>query len=274
MNLLDLMGVEYRRSRWSLYGSLSCGVAVYGCVLYDALSEHSVSGRLAIAGLILQIAILLLKQRSSTHYCRAEEIRRLAVLKDGLGLEPPKLTIANIVARIGNATPSNKVYVGKYFASDKPAGIARLLENIEESAFWTHRIALVTGNLGFIAVLVGIGVSLLALLTFINGRPSPNALHTAAEAAVVTLGFVVAGDFLVLSMEYRDLSGKACHRMGEADGQLKSGTADRDAAILLFGEYNCNLSGAPPLPRFIYRLLHKRLSNAWMAREAKIPVQP
>lgn len=273
MDLLDLMGIEYRRSRWALYGSLLCGVAVYWCVLYDALSEHSISGQLAIAALILQMAILLLKQRSSVHYSRAEEIRRIAVLKDGLGLEPAKVTIASILARLGNAKPPDKFHVGRYFASDKPLGALRLLENVEESSFWTQRIASVTGNLGFVAVLVGAGISVMSLLTFISGEPSKSALHLAAEAAVVTLGFVVAGDFLVLSLEYRELSDEACHRMEEAATQVESGKADRESAILLFGEYNCNLSGAPPLPGFIYRLLHNRLSKAWAARETKIPVQ-
>lgn len=273
MNLLALMGVEYRRSRWALYASLLCGAAVYGVVLLDTISEHKISGPLAPGALVLQVLALVLKHVSTTHYSRAEEIRRIAVLKDGLGIEPPQIVMAKIVSRSGNASPPTKLHVGKYFASEAPPGVSRFLENIEESSFWTHRIASFTGNLGLFAVIVGVAISVGALFAFINAGVPPSALHSAAEAVVVSLGFVVAGDFLILSLQYRELSQEACRRMEDAAAQLESERTERDAAIFLFSEYNCNLSGAPPLPSFLYRLLHKRLSDGWAARNTRIPVE-
>jgi hypothetical protein len=273
MNLLDLMSVEYRRSRSALYGSLIAGAVVYGLVLVDVVTSHSISRWLAPSALALQILALLLKQRSSIRYGAAEEIRRLMVLEEGLGVEPSQIVIAEIVARSGNASPPKRVHVGKYFASEEPPGVARLLEHVEESSFWTHHIASFAGNLAFGLVIIGVGISLWALVAFINAGVSASALQAAAEAVVATLGFVVAGDFLVLSLEYRQLGQDARRTMGEASGQSESGKMDRESAILLFGEYNCNLSGSPPLPSFFYKLRHERLARGWAARVTKVPVE-
>ena len=272
MNLLNLMGVDYKWSRRALYISLLCGIGVYVVVLKDTLSEHSNSSRLALIAFFFQFLALLLRYLSSHRFSKAEEIRRLAVMQDALDIEPSPNTIANIVARIGVSTPI-KAHLGKYFTSDKPAGISRLLEHIEESAFWTYHIASFTGIAGLFAVIVGAIISVVALIGFVNAGASPSALHSAAEAVVVTLSFVVAGDFLVLSLDYCQLSKESCCRMKEAAAQLEAGKYDRDSAIILFGEYNCNLSGASPLPSFIYRLRHKGLSRAWAAREARVPVE-
>jgi hypothetical protein len=60
----------------------------------------------------------------------------------------------------------------------------------------------------------------------------------------------------------------------EAAGTLLSGSsADREGALLLFGEYNCALAGAPPLPTLIYQLLQKKLDAAWAARKGTLDVQ-
>jgi hypothetical protein len=84
---------------------------------------------------------------------------------------------------------------------------------------------------------------------------------------------VVAGDFGVLSLEYRELAQGARRTMEEASAHLESGKLDRESAIFLAAEYNCDLSGAPPLPSFVYKILNKRLAAAWAARRTKVPVE-
>lgn len=273
MNFLDLMGIEYRKSRRALYACLLCGVAVYAIVLADTLLNHSLSKPLALTALIFQVAGILLKYRSSGHYASGEEIRRMAVLKDALGIEPSELEKADIASRCSAAAAPGRVHVGKYFSSERPKGNAKLLDDVEESAFWTQRIASFTGKAALALVLVGASVSVFAIIGLIIAGASSDKLEITAEAAVVTLGFVVTGEFLVLALEYRALSERAARKVSSAAAQLALGATNREAAILLFGEYNCALAGSAPLPTFVYKVLHRGLDAAWAARKAKVSVE-
>lgn len=273
MNLLDLMSIEYRRSRWALYSSLGSAVLVYIVVLMDAITKHQWSELLALIAFMLQIASLLLKSYSSGHYDSAEEIRRASVLSDGLGIQPAELQVSCIVARVGVGAPPKRLVSGRYFASQEPKGVPRFLDDIAESAFWTDHVAAWTSRGGFVLAGVGVLLTFIALAELASAGVGAERMKAFAEAAIITFGFVVTGELLVLSLQYQYLSRKAREKM-EAAGTLLSGfSADREGALLLFGEYNCALAGAPPLPTFIYQLLQKKLDAAWAARKGTLDVQ-
>jgi len=273
MNLLDLMSIEYRRSRWALYGSLASAVLVYIVVLVDAITKHQWSELLALMAFLLQIASLLLKSYSSGHYDSAEEIRRASVLSDGLGIQPAELQVSCIVARAGIGTPPKRLVSGQYFSSEEAKGVPRFLDDIAESAFWTDYVAAWTSRGGFVLAGVGILLTFIALVELASAGMGADRMKAFAEAAIITLGFVVTGELLVLSLQYHYLSRKANEKMGAAGTQLSESSADRERALLLFGEYNCALAGAPPLPTFIYQLLQKKLNTAWAARKGTLNVE-
>ena len=149
----------------------------------------------------------------------------------------------------------------------------RFLDDIAESAFWTDHVAAWTSRGGFVLAGVGVLLTFIALAELASAGVGAERMKAFAEAAIITFGFVVTGELLVLSLQYQYLSRKAREKM-EAAGTLLSGfSADREGALLLFGEYNCALAGAPPLPTFIYQLLQKKLDAAWAARKGTLDVQ-
>jgi hypothetical protein len=273
MNLLDLMSVEYRRSRRALYASLGFNCLLYFIVLGDALSEHRFSEMFAVFAFVLQIASVALKYGCSRRYESAEEIRRIAVLKDGLGIEPSELSKAEIVSRVGTVPTPGRIFVGSYFASEKAPGVPRFLDDLSESAFWTCEVAQSAARVLLALLLLGSVVSVFSLLGVLNAGLPVTKLKIGAEVFVVTLAFVVTGELLLLSLDYFALSQKARRVMTSAFTLLESNVVERDAAILLFGEYNCALSATPALPTFLYGLLQTKLNAAWSARKAALPVQ-
>jgi hypothetical protein len=273
MNLLDLMSVEYRRSRWALYASLASVALIYLAVFGDAITSHKWSERLALAAFLIQIISILLKSYSSKHYDSAEEIRRAAVLSDGLGIQPNELQVSEIVARAGVGTPPKRLVSGQYFASEKPKGLQRFLEDIAESAFWTHHVSECTSRGGFLLVGIGVLLCFIALVQAVESGVGAGQMKAFAESVIVTLGFVVTGELLILSLQYQNLSKRACAKLETAGTLLSLSSADREASLLLFGEYNCTLAGAPPLPTFVYTLLQSRLNAAWSARKENLSVQ-
>jgi len=273
MNLLDLMTLEYRRSRRALYSALGASLLVYLLVLADALSEHRFSERLAIAAFVLQVGSVLLKHRTHRRYASAESIRRIAVLKDGLGIEPSERTKAEIAFRVGGGQAPKRIFLGNYFASERPPGVPRFVDDLAESAFWTHRLARSTAFALLVLVLAGIGASVFSLLALLNAFSSTANLKAGAEAVVVTLGFVVSGELATLLVEYYELSERAERTVADALAQLDSSRPDRDAALHLFGEYNCALAASAPLPTFLYAFLQNKLNAAWTARRSALPVQ-
>ncbi|HEX6804151.1 MAG TPA: hypothetical protein VF133_10775 [Terriglobales bacterium] len=273
MNLLDLMSVEYRRSRRALYSSVALGAFLYLIALGDVVSKHQFSESLAILAFVLQSTGLVLRYRSTRRYESAEEIRRIAFLEDALGIAPSELRKTEIASRVGGARAPERIFVGKYFASEAPQGVLRFLDDLSESAFWTCEVARSAGRALLVLVLVGAMFSIFALLGLLNAGVAATNVKIGAEAFVVTLAFVVAGEMLLLSLDYFALAGKASRILTSASSLLESKGVDRDATIILFGEYNCALSATAPLPAFLYKLLQARLNAAWSARKAELPVQ-
>ncbi|MFO0795514.1 MAG: hypothetical protein U0586_15790 [Candidatus Brocadiaceae bacterium] len=86
--------------------------------------------------LIIPVIIFLVREKASSSYNRAEKIRRLLLLVDGLGIEPPKLEIAQLRVELGSIDNQEPLYIPPYYDSPLQAGFNRLADIIAESAFF------------------------------------------------------------------------------------------------------------------------------------------
>lgn len=148
MKLIDAMSCEYGRSK--IWGNinfyLKCFLLVISIVAVFVTSTFSML--VGFGTLIIPIIIFLVREKASASYNRAERIRRLLLLVDGLGIEPPKLEIAQLKVEIGSIDNQKPLYVPPYYDSSLQAGFNRLADIIAESAFFTkHSVRYMCENI-------------------------------------------------------------------------------------------------------------------------------
>lgn len=267
MNLIDAMRTEYARSknwlRWAFIVSAGLYLMTLGSALCTTGWQAKALG--VIAG-VAQIALFAFRYWSGSHFSLGEEIRRLAMLQDGLGIRPPEIQIAKLRERVGKSQVVEPDYLGPYYESRLPAGPKRLLEIIEESAFFTHSLARTTATVLWITVCIGLFIVVISFVVFVQAGIPRSALEAAAKIVVISMTFWAAGDLASMALRFGSLA-RASERVLDRCPNLLAQKDDvQDEAHIIIGEYNCAVIQAPSIPTVIYRWRQDTLNEAWRNR--------
>lgn len=272
MDLIQPMQAEYSRSKCLLYClAMPIGVCIFIAAIVGAATvPEAITSILAIGTFVAQIVRFALRDLASRHQGRAEDIRRLAMAQDGLGVQPSPLTLARLRESVGSLDTNEPAYTPPYYDSPESPGPHRLLDITAESAFFTSANARwLSCKLVFLA---GIGVLavVVALVVTVSFVSSATVLQTAAKIVLASMAFWAVGDVMTMALAFWSLS-TACNRILERyDAELNRADAGdpatRDRALLLFCEYNCAVVKAPPIPSWVYRRRRSLLNDAWWRR--------
>jgi len=279
MNLIQAMQTEYSRCKRLLYSCafpVSVGLfiaAVVGCFPVPQWLTNT----LAVCVVAAQIALFIFREFASDHQSRAEEIRRLEMLNDGLGIRASPISLARLHEIVGDFKHSEPPYLTPYYGSTEPPGPRRLLETTAESAFFTGGNARRMWKL--IAATAGVGI-VIAIITFVvavlSGVSSAVA-ETAARVVLASMAFWAAGDFAAVALAFKSLR-DACeavlHGCEQSLAAVHDGDATAQSALAMFCEYNCALAKAPPIPAWIYARYQERMNTAWRNQRADHGAQP
>jgi hypothetical protein len=228
----------------------------------------------AIAALGVPILIFLLRGASSPHHVRGEQLRRLLLVQDGWGHEPPRAELADLVATGTNLHSLDPKPIGPYFSSKAPIGNRRLVENLQESAFYTKGNAALAARIYRMAAVVGLllvaGLIYYWLNSYFGARDSGATDYAQIYSTLVT--FFVAGYLAESSQAFAELRNEAEYVYQQAEAlQLSSAAPDTHDAYALLLRYSCATTRAAPLPGLVYRRTRNRLDAAWrnifLARE-------
>lgn len=223
----------------------------------------------SVAAFVTEAIAYVVRQMASERQSHASEAMRRARLMDALGHTAEPLDLADI--RAGFSKRTEKAASGhedpSYYATTASVGPKRLVEILQESAFWSKHLyeaASVRGLILWSAVLV------VVLGTIVFGMPffSPNLLLNLARAAALFLAFVSATDGLTRALEWRS----AAKRTGCVDRRLEhvSG-AEQEPLLAVFADYSVITAAAPPIPPSIYKAERTRLNELWRDRKNNQP---
>lgn len=263
LNLIDAMSCEYRRGKkwWNSGLYLKC------ILLLTSIVAVYATGRIIMivgfATLIIPIAALLVNLKASGHYSRAEKMRRLLLLIDGLGIEAPKLELAQLEFEIGKFDKAKPLYTPPYYDSPLSAGPQRLSDIIAESAFFTKNLSESSAKLfGGIAF---IGVLLIASFMYflIQSNISQTAGQLSAKIITMMIVFFVAGDFVLYCLKFSELSKTSENVLVKCDKLRNGQDINIQDVISIMDDYNCALIKSPPIPDFIYKMKLNTLNEAW-----------
>jgi hypothetical protein len=271
MNLTDAMRAHYSNSGWLLYRlALPITIAVYIAALITAAPlPNWAAGVLALLALVAQIAVFLIRVLAMDSNDVAEGIRRTAMLKDGLGVEPSPVQLAKLQERTAMQATNQQLQKDPYYNSPEPVSLRRLLDITAECAFFTSSLARrlwkIFGGIAIAGFLTPV-IAILAVVLLGAGEP---VLEIGAKAVLATVAFFAAGDIAMMAVQFYQLARDADRVLDHCEGALRGDGHNLDSeALTAFDEYNCAVGKAPPVPAWIYNRNRERLNAAWAQKQA------
>lgn len=269
MKLVDVMGLEYSRSKKWFNWTIGLSLTIQ---LLTILSIFLVSGAglkmLAAIAAFGQIVLFFCRRGSKYHFGLAEEIRRLAMLQDGLNIQPSEDQMASIWERVGDPNAAKPFYLGPYYESESPKSHKRLIEITRESAFFTTSLARKSAIAFGIMAGLGLAATMGAFIAVVQAGTFQQNLDMVSKAVVASMVFWVTGDLMTMALQFYSLAKTAGRVQTQCAHLLSKSTGIKDEAHTIAGEYNCSLVQAPPIPDWIYKWRQDILNEAWKNRRA------
>lgn len=226
---------------------------------------------LAIITFGIQIAVFILRILADQHYGNGEQIRRLVMMEDGLGVAPTSLDIATIQERISHLLNKEAPHTTPYYASELDKGDARLLETIEESGFFTSGLARRAWKFFAGVAVLGILISALVIALFFFVDHSTTVARVGATFVLASMTFWAAGDFALIAYRFFNLHRDVLEIIRHCNRALSANNPKdmHSEAISEFSGYNVALAqAATPIPNWLYRRYRDRLNSAWTSRKS------
>lgn len=274
MEIADAMRKEFSTAKRCWAGIIFLQALLLLGAIYAIFSA---SGTLllviGLGSLLIPVITFWLKEIAGFHYGLGERIRRLLVLQDGLGRMPSAKELLEVCSDCTSLPSLDPQPLGKYYDSPLPQGPQRLAHIIEESAFYTRKLAAVSAL--FCAGLTAIGIIFtFGLLWYELQTISPATATIAlsrnigtseqfAKLLSVLLVFFAAGTFATLWRSYKSLSESARRAFEKCDLWRQDANAELLGVFTTVETYDCALAKGPPISRVIYWLYRKRLHQAW-----------
>ncbi len=227
---------------------------------------------LATASLFLLFGSWVLKGSYSAAKQIAEEGRRAYVLVDGLGYELKGKRRTDLLERLPRiAAQSNQETSEEYFSNAEGQGLARVLKNTQESAFWTRHLA---GDSAFSENFQTVVMALCAFGIFL-GCVCIDLKETrlkVAQCAVLVIAGMITRDNISRSIAYTQAKNDAALIDERLENESLDSLSPQDqlaVVALVLGDYNALASGMPVLSKKLHTRRKEELNKLWNERQEK-----
>lgn len=154
----------------------------------------------------------------------------------------------------------------KYFSTSRDYGPAKLLEMLQESAFWNFSLMEKTEKYAAIAVII-FGSMLLTTLYIIAFVTDVGQNNLASNLIIAAVLFFITSGFWNLRNTYRTMS----QNLKQIDDELENIRNNNSPPKLmdlfsLLNNYDCMMMEVPIVPDFIYKINKTELDNQWNER--------
>jgi hypothetical protein len=262
MNLVAAMRGEYQRAETLLWISVFVKAVIYLTTLATAVWSSSIAAAiLLVVACVGQTSLFLLRFSGRNRLDVAERLRRLAMLRDGMGREVDPIEAAILAEEVWDTT--GNVIPHPYYTSQLPKGPGRLVDITSECAFFSGSVSGATGRIFWGVSIAATAVLIASLILIVELGAGQTKLDIAAKAVLLGVTFWMTEDFVDMALKYRSV-GAACERvLLECRRLLEQGNPSAEDAYVLLHDYDAALAGAPPLPNRIYRRRSERLAEIW-----------
>lgn len=225
---------------------------------------------LALAATAAAVGSYVMFRMYEGRYDLSCQAKRVALLENGLGWSVPGATRTDLRNRAGkgarDAVAGHMREAETYYASLNPPGAERLLDNIQESAFFTYNQYRPLRNV-LIFVLMCVLVAIALAGWFGLQSASPQDLRV--KLGQLLLAFIPATISLGLvswSFKLDDLASAVQGVYTELEQFRGTGNPPEREVLRLMGEYNCQIAQGVPIPWLLWLYLKSQLNALWDER--------
>jgi len=232
------------------------------------VSEPFVYG-LTVFALLTEVSAWWFRYVGENYHRLSRELMRRAMLQDAFGQLSETLDVTDLLHKFDTLKQKAKqldenFFYNGYYDSGKDKGTARLLENLQQSAFWSKHLFDIAARrvllpLGIISLLVAVVVFFIAPVAFnvtVSFTPKIIMLFLAFVIAD-ELSFALAWLMAAKRSEVLDL---------RLEGKTNLNDPPQDFLLATFADYCVLTAAAPPLSDRIYKSERERLNRLWQDR--------
>jgi hypothetical protein len=269
--LQKIVGKTFRRAkRWYLsYILWQIIVLVFAVASIFAEIDPKVS---AVIAFVIVLAAEALRWRSDSWKSQGELAKRKLEMADGLGTPVDGPYIADWLA----AKPKGFLQdvtaweiQGSEFDSLQAAGPRRLVENTQESAWWSKHLS---GRMVFylsivlafatVCAFVALTVSIARLKNPADPRMASTVQYVGGVVCS-TLVFILSINVVRLLVEFCTFAGDAKEVLRQCAELLKETDLDQRDALWALHDYQTSRSSAPLIPTFVWKIHGAHLREQW-----------
>lgn len=233
----------------------------------------SVAYPLALISFLLLIWAYLRKYQSAEAKDAGENGRRAFLLADGLDFRFEGKARSDIISDLPKRSDLPIVTESaNYFSNSREPGAARLLLDIQESAFWTRHIADAAfwRELGKASVFPA---ALFFLLVMCVNADSLNLRIQAAQCILISITTAISGEHIHRLLAFFKAKNQA-DSMDQKLENLNISTFDEKRRManvaLLLGDYNSLVASIPHFDNTLHKAKQEELNTLWKERLASL----
>jgi hypothetical protein len=242
-----------------------------GAVVAGLLSLVPEAGRFAPFIVFLLTAVAeAVSLRSDRLKSLAERTLRVFEISNGLGTPPPETQVADIAAEAPSSVASAALTptpdLKPYFAAGSEPGPLRLLQNLQESSWWTKHLARTMYAAVVVVMTALAALSVVLLVVSVNVAVHSGTLGVISRVVTASLMLVFSLGMFRMAVGYGSLRDRATAAEARALATL-SKEPDVVTALRILHEYQLARAAAPLLPDWVYRWRRDGLNAL---RDAKV----
>ena len=249
---------------WNLAKTCQLIVLIIGIVV--AFTESSAI-EAALLSAFFAAGYVLLQWNSDHLKGISQAILRKYEFWDALGWEINQREISEIYVSLPKPL---KVYFdspptdsAKYFSSTRSISARRLLENLEESAWWSKHLTRYTSRIYFTVSAIVMVIAILILVVALESTPSQSTADRIARSTVSIFVFLFTAGLFRLTYDFYRYSQTAEEIEESACMVLQKETISETEALKLYHEYQIARAGYPMIPTWVWKYRRNDLNESW-----------
>jgi len=266
--LEGLAKLLFDRSVLLRYSALGIEVAagLLAAVVSFVHPQVTVTYFFAVIGFVMLAIAYALKIFFSKTYDVAETMRRQAVFVNGLGWDIDGILFSEW-RRIAGDTLVTKNNTSPleddYYATKEDVGDLKLLEMIQESAFWTRHLYKSIAFYMWIIVIFALSLVVAVFVFTSSVVVSPDSSQNIVYVLFLLMPILLTVDVLNWALKLGSV-GSAIQSIEENLERLKERNDYETQDLLrLVSEYNCQLVQGFPIPNWFFSMKHNHIQKLW-----------
>lgn len=226
----------------------------------------------AVIAFVVVLAAEGLRWRSESWKSQGELAKRKLEMADGLGIQVEGPYLADWLASkprgfLKDVTAQE--VQGSEFDSVQPAGPRRLVENTEESAWWSKHLS--RRMVFYLSIILAFTIlcAFVALTVSIARLHNPTDPDAASAVQYVggvvcsTLAFILSINVVRLLVEFCTFAGEAKEVLRQCAELLRQTDIDQRDALWASQDYQTARSSAPLIPTLVWKIHRAHLREQW-----------